>query len=86
MIIFSEDTEIARSSPAMISLYSASLLEVGKFRRMARSMTSVGRLPSIVKHHLDSKSTSQSCLVPFLVEESLLRSRLVLIPSAPDGV
>ena len=45
MMIFSEDTEIARSSPAMIASYSVSLLEAGKFRRMAYSMTSpVGAL------------------------------------------
>ena len=31
---------MARSSPAMIASYSASLLEAGKFKRMACSMTS----------------------------------------------
>ena len=30
MIIFSKDTEITRLIPAMIALYSASLLEAGK--------------------------------------------------------
>ena len=35
MIIFSEDTEIARSISAMMDSYSASLLEVGKFKHMA---------------------------------------------------
>ena len=38
MQIFSEDTKIARSSPAMM----ASLLEAEKLRRMACSMTSPG--------------------------------------------
>ena len=40
MMIFSEDTELARSSPAIISSYSALLLEIGKSRCMAYSMTS----------------------------------------------
>ena len=40
MMIFSEDTEITRSSLTMIASYSASLLEAEKFRRMAYSMTS----------------------------------------------
>ena len=40
MMIFSEDTEIGSSSPAMIALYLASLLEEGKFKCMACSMTS----------------------------------------------
>ena len=45
MIIFPKDTEIKRSSPAMIASYSASLLEARKFKRMACSMTSpVGAL------------------------------------------
>ena len=45
MIFFSEDTENARSSPAMIASYSDLLLEAKKFRRMACSMTSsVGTL------------------------------------------
>ena len=34
MMIFSEDTKIARSIPAMITSYSASLLEAGKSKRM----------------------------------------------------
>ena len=41
MMIFSEDTKITRSSPAMIASYSASLLEAEKFKRMACSMTSL---------------------------------------------
>ena len=41
MMIFSEDTEIARSSPTMIASYSALLLEAGKFRRMGCSMISL---------------------------------------------
>ena len=45
MMIFSQDTEIARSSLTMIASYSAKLLEAGKFKRMACSMTSpVGAL------------------------------------------
>ena len=40
MMIFSEDTEIARSSPAMIASYSTSLFEAGKFKRMAYYITS----------------------------------------------
>ena len=45
MTIFSENTEIARLSLAMIAPYLASLLEALKFRRMAYSMTSpVGAL------------------------------------------
>ena len=39
MMILSEDTEIARFSSAMIASYSASLLEAGKFKLMACSMT-----------------------------------------------
>ena len=35
MMIFSEDTEIARLIPDMIASYSASLLEAGKSKRMA---------------------------------------------------
>ena len=41
MMIFSEDMEMARSSPTMIASYLASLLEAGKFKRMACSMTSL---------------------------------------------
>ena len=48
MMIFSEDTDIARSSPVMITLYSASLLEAGKFKRMACFMTSPVRALSCV--------------------------------------
>ena len=45
MMIFSEDTKITRSSLAIIASYSDSLLEVGKSRYMASSMTSpVGAL------------------------------------------
>ena len=35
MMIFSEDTEIAMSSPTIIASYSASLLEARKSKRMA---------------------------------------------------
>ena len=40
MMILFEDTEITRSSPANITLYLASLLEAGKSKRMACSITS----------------------------------------------
>ena len=66
MMIFSEDTEIARSSPAMIASYSASLLEVGKFRRMTCFMTSpVGALscspkPTLVCRDLSTFRVHQS--------------------------
>ena len=40
MIIFSEDTKIARSILALIALYSSSLLEEGKSKRMACSIIS----------------------------------------------
>ena len=42
MMIFSEDTEIARLSSVMISSYSASLLKKGKFKRRACYMISAG--------------------------------------------
>ena len=41
MMIFSEDTKIARSIPVMIALYSALLLEEGKSKRMACSIISL---------------------------------------------
>ena len=45
MMIFSEDTEIARSIQTMIASYSASLLEAGKSKRMACSIiSSIGAL------------------------------------------
>ena len=40
MMIFSEDTEIVRSSPAIIASYLVSLLEAGKSKRMASSIIS----------------------------------------------
>ena len=66
MQIFSEDTEIARSSPAMVASYLALLLEAEKLKLSACSMTSaVGALscnpksalvchevPSTLKVHL----------------------------------
>ena len=75
MMIFSENTEIERLSPAMIASYSASLLEAGKFKRMTRSMTSsVGALsysprpapifheaPSTFRVHQPELSGSSSC-------------------------
>ena len=76
MMIFSKDTKIARSSPAMIASYSASLLEVEKFRLMSCSMTSlIGALscnptsdlvcreaPSTFRVHQPELSGSISCL------------------------
>ena len=76
MMIFSKDTDIARSSPAMIASYSASLLEVEKFRLMACSITSlIGALswsptldpvchevPSTFRVHQPKLSGSISCL------------------------
>ena len=45
MMIFLEDTKIARSIPARIASYSASLLDVGKSNRMTCSIISpVGAL------------------------------------------
>ena len=41
MIIFSEDTEIARAIPAMMALYLALLLEAEKSKRMACSIISL---------------------------------------------
>ena len=75
MMIFSKNTEIASSSPAMITAYSASLLEAGKFNHMACSMTSpVGDLscnprpvpvcreaPSTFRVHQPELSGSISC-------------------------
>ena len=75
MIIFSEDTEIARSIPTMIASYSASLLEAGKSKRMAYSIiSSVGALscipsptpvcheaPSTFRVHQSELSRSISC-------------------------
>ena len=40
MMIFSEDTNVARSISAMIATYSVSLLEAGKSSRMACSILS----------------------------------------------
>ena len=40
MMIFSEDTEIARSIPARIASYSVSLLDAGKPNRIACSILS----------------------------------------------
>ena len=40
MIIFYEDTDIARSIPARIASYSASLLDTGKSNRIACSILS----------------------------------------------
>ena len=45
MMIFSEDTEIARSIPARIASYSASLLDAGKSNRITCSiLSSIGAL------------------------------------------
>ena len=74
-IFFSEDTEIARSIPAMIASYPTSLLEAGKSKRMACYIISpVGVLsyspslppvcheaPSIFRVHQPELSGSISC-------------------------
>ena len=61
MIIFSEDMEIARSIPAMIASYSASLLEARKSKRMACSIISlVGALscsPNLTLLYHEAPST-----------------------------
>ena len=61
MMIFSEDMEVARLSSTLIASYSASLLEMGKFKRMACSMTSpVGDLscsPRSAPVYLEAPST-----------------------------
>ena len=45
MMIFSEDTQIARSIPARIATYSASLLDVGKSNHIACSnLSPIGAL------------------------------------------
>ena len=60
MIIFSKDTKIARSTPAVIASYSALLLEAGKSKRMACSIISpVGALsysprPALVYREMTS--------------------------------
>ena len=75
MMNFSEDTKIARLSPAMIASYSALLLEARKFKSMACSMTSlVGALscslrpapvyceaPSTFRVHQSKLCGSSSC-------------------------
>ena len=40
MMIFSEDTEVTRSIPAIIASYSASLWDMGKYNRIAYSILS----------------------------------------------
>ena len=40
MMSFSKDTDFARLTPARIALYSASLLDTGKFSRMTYSILS----------------------------------------------
>ena len=75
MMIFSEDTEIVRSTPARIASYSASLLDVGKSNRIAYSiLSSVGALsckpklapicreaPSTLRIHQSTLLESTSC-------------------------
>ena len=61
MMIFSEDTKIARSISTMIASYLASLLEMGKSKRMACSIISpVGALscsPSLAPFCREMPST-----------------------------
>ena len=94
MQIVSEDTEIARSSLAMMASYSALLFKAGKLKRMVCSMTSpVGALscnprPAPVCHEAPSTfsvKSSQSCLAPYLYEEYLLGNQPVSVPSTPGG-
>ena len=63
MMIFFEDTEIARSIPTMIAPYSTLLLEAGKSKRMACSIISlVGALscnPSPTSDYREAPSTFQ---------------------------
>ena len=75
MMIFSKDMKIARSSPAMIASYSASLLKARKFRCMTCFVISlVGALsysprsapvcregPSTFRVHQPELSDSISC-------------------------
>ena len=75
MIILSKDTEIARSTPARIASYSASLLEAGKSKCMAcfiispvgalsysPSSTSICReAPSTFRIHQSKLSDFVSC-------------------------
>ena len=92
MMIFSEDTEIVRSSPVVIASYSASLLEEGKSKRMACSITSLVGLQvaapvlllSVEKRHPHSGYIGQSCLTSFPTKEPLLKSQPVPGPSLPD--
>ena len=94
MMIFSKDTEIARSSLAIIASFLASLLEARKSKCMACSIiSSIGASscrpnPALffAKHHPHSGSTSQSCLTSFPAGKPLLKIQPVLVPSLPDEV
>ena len=88
MMIFYEDTEIVRSILAMIASHLALLLKAGKSKCMACSIISpVGALscsPSsaFVCHEVPStfRVHQRSCLVPFPVEELMLKSQQVPAP------
>ena len=92
MIIFSEDMEIARPIPAMMASYLASLLEAGKSKTYVCSIISPVKAlsfsprPAPVYHEAPSmlESTSRIRLVPFLVEEFLLKIQPVFAPSMPS--
>ena len=94
MIIFSEDTEIAREILAMMASYLALLLEVEKSKRMTCSIISmVGALsysprpaPVCREAHPRLESTNRIRLVPFLVEEFMLKIQPVLASSTPSEV
>ena len=66
MMIFYEKTKIARLIPAMITLYSASLLEAGKSKRMACSIISPVRAltcsPSPAPVCREAPSTCKWCV------------------------
>ena len=94
MMIFSEDTKIARSILAMIALYLASLLEVGKSKCMAYSIISSIRAlscsPSLAPVCSEAPSTFRAhqleLSISFHVEEFLLKSRPISAPLKPSEV
>ena len=67
MMIFSEDMEIARSSPAIIASYSTSLLEARKSKRTAYSITSPVRALSC-----SPSPAPVCCKVPIHIHDPLV--------------
>ena len=94
MTIFSEDTNAARSILAKIASHSISLLDTGKFGRMACSiLTPIGALsckptlgPIFEKRRLHYGSTSQRYPGSHPVEEFLLKSLPLSAPLMPSEV